>query len=446
MSDQQKASGEPSNKPAESAAAPEAAEERQAAGAPEPGAGEAARTAGGPRGQQSRSTESGAGGAAETEGENARTAEAARKTGAAETSEAAAKPDEPETATEPDTAARAGAEGATAGAAQTGVASTTTVSAGGTRQTAVAARTREGRTAAAAAAGSGGDATGPDAGAPGRPGKPVLAGAAMVGAILIAVPLLIMATGKDEEKQTVKAGAAENILKDEDDPAGDFVAESPPPSPTKSAPAKGKDKQASGAKADPKNAQPPVGPAAPPSPSSRAVEQKAAKPKKKVPPSNLPSVLTRVLIKNNTNGTCVDIPGYSSGRPDTEVHHFTCNNSPSGDNQLWNVEQRYASAGPGGAPLFQIRNVMDSMCLDLPGNGGVGAATKVTEYPCNGTTNDNQLWWLDKQADGKFWIRNAASNNMCLDSYSRSDKERQLIIWPCAPEGQNNHEWIFTRS
>lgn len=155
--------------------------------------------------------------------------------------------------------------------------------------------------------------------------------------------------------------------------------------------------------------------------------------------------LTRVLIKNNTNGTCVDIPGYSSGRPDTEVHHFTCNNT-SGDNQLWNVEKRYNSAGPGGAPLYQIRNVMDSMCLDLPGNHGVGEATMVTEYPCNGTTGDNQLWWLDKQADGKYWIRNFASNNQCLDSYSNSETERQLLIWPCAPESQNNHEWIFTRS
>ncbi|MFI1829726.1 RICIN domain-containing protein [Streptomyces sp. NPDC020412] len=444
MSDQQKASGEPSNQSAESAA-PEAAEERRAANAPDPGAGEPARSAGSPRGPESRGTESGAPGADQAEGDDARKAGAAQQTATAETSEAAAKPDEPETAVEPDAAVRAEVEGAPQGAAA-GAANSTTVSAGGARQAAGAFRTREGRRGLAAAAGSGGDATAPDTGAPGRPGKPVLAGAAMVGAILVAVPLLIMATGKDEEKQTVKAGAAENVLKDEDDPAGDFVAESPPPSPTKSAPAKDKGKDASGAKADQKKADPPVGAAAPPSPSTRAVEQKAAEPKKKVPPSNLPAVLTRVLIKNNTNGTCVDIPGYSSGRPDTEVHHFTCNNSSTGDNQLWNVEQRYASAGPGGTPLFQIRNVMDSMCLDLPGYGGVGPATKVTEYPCNGTTKDNQLWWLDKQADGKFWIRNAASNNMCLDSYSRSDKERQLIVWPCAPEGQNNHEWIFTRS
>ncbi|MFE0426657.1 RICIN domain-containing protein, partial [Streptomyces sp. NPDC058953] len=318
---------------------------------------------------------------------------------------------------------------------------------------------RRGDTASAASAAG---TTGPDAREPGRISKPVLAGAAMVGVLLVAVPLLIMATDKDEEKKAVNTSAAEHILNDEDDPAGAFVAESPSPSPSpskakKPEPGKG---PADGVKGDPKAGSGTGGQAAvPPAGSgSGATAGKTDRPKAKTQPKpkaranagtgatgDLPSVLTRVLIKNNTNGTCVDIPGYSSGRPDTEVHHFTCNNT-SGDNQLWSVEQRYATAGPGGVPLFQIRNVMDSMCLDLPGNHGVGGATGVTEYPCDGTTKDNQLWWLDKRADGKYWIRNYASNNQCLDSYGRDEKERQLIIWPCAPEGQNNHEWIFTRS
>ncbi len=39
----------------------------------------------------------------------------------------------------------------------------------------------------------------------------------------------------------------------------------------------------------------------------------------------------------------------------------------------------------------------------------------ITEFTCDGTTADNQLWWLDKQASGGYWIRNFASNNKCLD-------------------------------
>ncbi|KAA0917815.1 RICIN domain-containing protein [Streptomyces apricus] len=272
----------------------------------------------------------------------------------------------------------------------------------------------------------------------GRPRKPVLAGAALAGAVLIAVPLLITVTDKDEDKKAIDTAASDTVLNKEDAPAGVFVTQTPSPSKTKE-----KKKETEKAEPAPPAAAKAAAPSPSASPSPSKTKKKKAATKKAV--STLPAVLTRVLIKNNANGTCVDIPGFSSGRQDGPITQATCN-SNTDDNQLWNVEKRYDKAGPGGAPLFQIRNVMDSMCLDLPGYGGAGGATKVTEFPCNGTTNDNQLWWLDKQADGKYWIRNAASNNQCLDSYGRDDATRDLIIWPCSPEGQNNHEWIFTRS
>ncbi|MCX4966937.1 RICIN domain-containing protein [Streptomyces sp. NBC_00654] len=448
MSDQHKASGEPSVQQEGSAEAEGVAAEAGtavpeagtvaadllgrgqpragSAPAPEGGSGEAARSTGSTRSPASPGTGSGATGAAVAEGGSA---EAAEEAGASTASEAES----------------AEAKGGRAGAAQAGEADGADASSAAEKaregQPAGVARARNTRRGVAAAARSGGAAAGTGTGEPGRPGKPVLAGAALVGAILIAIPLLVMVTGKDEDKKAVKSAAVENVLEDEDDLAGAFVAESPAPSRTKPG------KENKKGKAGPKTAEEAASPAAPPSPSSGAKpEQGKGKGElKSRTASNLPPVLSRVLIKNNTNGTCVDIPGYSKGAPDTEVHHFTCDNT-SNDNQLWNVEQRYTSAGPGGVPLFQIRNVKDGMCLDLPGYGGGGEATMVTEYPCDGTMKDNQLWWLDKRADGKYWIRNAASNNQCLDSYSRSEKERQLLIWPCAPESQNNHEWVFTRS
>ncbi|MET7296611.1 ricin-type beta-trefoil lectin domain protein [Streptomyces griseoloalbus] len=294
---------------------------------------------------------------------------------------------------------------------------------------------------AIAAAVDGGGATSSSRSGVGRPRKPVLAAAAIAGALLVAVPLLITATDEDEDKKAVDTASADTVLGAANAPAGVFDTQSP--SPTKTEPEKKETKKGETKKtaSAPPTVEKPAAPAAEPKPSpsqkKKAVVKKA--------PSTLPTVLTRVLIKNNTNHTCVDVPGFSSGQPNGPVTHATCN-SNSDDNQLWNVERRYDKAGPGGVPLFQIRNVMDSMCLDLPGYQGVGGATKVTEFPCDGTTNDNQLWWLDKQSDGKFWIRNAASNNQCLDSYGPDDATRDLIVWPCAPEGQNNHEWVFTRS
>ncbi len=84
--------------------------------------------------------------------------------------------------------------------------------------------------------------------------------------------------------------------------------------------------------------------------------------------------------------------------------------------------------------------------MDLPGSGPVGPSTPVTEFRCKTTTDDNQLWWADKKADGRFWIRNYASNHMCLDSFDTNDKNRKLQIYPCAAENINNHEWFFTKS
>lgn len=285
----------------------------------------------------------------------------------------------------------------------------------------------------------------------GRPRKPVLAAAAAAGALLIAVPLLITANAKDEEKTVADTAGSDTVLDTVKGPVGVFAIQSPFPAQTEREEKDAKKKASATPNADKPAASAasaasaaPAAPAAPAAESSPSPSRKTKAVVKKAP-SDLPHVLTRVLIKNNTNHTCVDVPGFTSGRPDGPVTHATCN-SNTDDNQLWNVEKRYDKAGPGGVPLFQIRNVMDSMCLDLPGYQGVGGATKVTEFPCDGTTNDNQLWWLDKQSDGTFWIRNAADNNQCLDSYGPDDRTRDLIVWPCAPEGQNNHEWIFTRS
>ncbi|MBQ0954148.1 RICIN domain-containing protein [Streptomyces sp. RK76] len=325
----------------------------------------------------------------------------------------------------------------------------------------LAAGSGDGRTeGATATAATGADGGPPDSGtdAPGRPKKPVLAGAAMAGALLIAVPLLIVATSGDKAKDSdkVAAGSSDTLLDSGDVPPGDFVAQ--PPSTRKAEKETKDEKPGEPQEAPQKKVAPPPGAAgsvpgtaSPTTRGSKPATQKETTRKettqRKVAPQqrsySVPNVLTRVLIKNNTNANCVDLPGFGDGKRDGRVVQSTCN-SNADDNQLWNLEKRYAGGGPGGAPLFQIRNIKDGMCLDLPGYGAAGGGTKVTEYPCNGTTADNQLWWLDQQPDGKFWIRNVASDNQCLDSYSAGATTRDLIIWPCAPESRNNHEWFTT--
>ncbi|MFF0885384.1 mannose-binding protein [Streptomyces sp. NPDC003456] len=118
----------------------------------------------------------------------------------------------------------------------------------------------------------------------GRPRKPVLAGAAVFGAVLVAVPLLLTGGGRDDDgrsaSKTVTAGDADTVLKPESAPAAldDYVAEKPSASPRKKKP----EKSAAPVAAAPQ----PV--AVPPQPSPSSSPTKKPKPKPKPKPKAAP--------------------------------------------------------------------------------------------------------------------------------------------------------------
>lgn len=77
----------------------------------------------------------------------------------------------------------------------------------------------------------------------GRPRKPVLAGAAIAGAVLIAIPLLLAGSARDDGRPDTKGLAADGsdtVLNASSAPAGldDYVAEKPSSSPHKEKPKK----------------------------------------------------------------------------------------------------------------------------------------------------------------------------------------------------------------
>ncbi|MFD9224688.1 mannose-binding protein [Streptomyces sp. NPDC060064] len=110
-------------------------------------------------------------------------------------------------------------------------------------------------------------ATGTDTG---RPRKPILAGAAIAGAVLVAIPLLLAGSANDERPDSAKGLAADSdtVLNASSAPAvlDDYVAEKPSSSPSKAKPKKSE---------APKVA---VQPAAP-SPSPKASSSPEKKPK-----------------------------------------------------------------------------------------------------------------------------------------------------------------------
>ncbi|MEW2452591.1 RICIN domain-containing protein, partial [Streptomyces parvulus] len=120
-----------------------------------------------------------------------------------------------------------------------------------------------------------------------------------------------------------------------------------------------------------------------------------------------------VMLFNTTTKMCADVLGQGKGKINWRVQQENC--IPKGDNQRWNLEVKYKNGGPEGVPLFQIRNTTDKFCMDLGEYGARPVGTPIIEFHCDGTKADNQLWWLDKQESGDYWIRNFASNNKCLN-------------------------------
>ncbi|MFG2679436.1 RICIN domain-containing protein [Streptomyces sp. NPDC048392] len=146
-----------------------------------------------------------------------------------------------------------------------------------------------------------------------------------------------------------------------------------------------------------------------------------------------------VMLRNATTKMCAELPGREKGELNGRVQQSDCNET--GDNQIWDLEVKYPKGGPGGAPLFQIVNVKDRLCMDLPDYGAAPIRTDITEYTCDGTKADNQLWWADKQSSGDYWIRNFASNNKCLDvsGYSTGKAWEKLTLFDCS--NSDDQEW-----
>ncbi|KPI30531.1 Ricin B lectin [Actinobacteria bacterium OK074] len=156
---------------------------------------------------------------------------------------------------------------------------------------------------------------------------------------------------------------------------------------------------------------------------SSTATQKAVAPV--IPASN-------VLLFNTTTRKCVDIPDYDKGKINGPLREFTCNGT-SADNQLFDLVVKVAKGGPGGADLFVIRNVKDGLCFDLGGSGPAAAGTHFVEYTCVQNPSDNQTFWIDKQKDGAYWIRNYASNQLCLgvDGDSTGVNDTDLVLDKC---------------
>ncbi|MFJ1583231.1 RICIN domain-containing protein [Streptomyces sp. NPDC088197] len=143
----------------------------------------------------------------------------------------------------------------------------------------------------------------------------------------------------------------------------------------------------------------------------------------------------KVLIMNAYSGMCVDIPYNGPGQLGLEIDQYHCDGTDQ-DNQFWNMTVKLPASGPGGTDLVQFSNTMDGLCIDPPERGAQPSGTELSEANCTGTLADNQLWWLAPAGGDTVWIRNYASNHLCLrvEGTDKKAPSARLVIGSCGTD------------
>ncbi|MFF8983129.1 ricin-type beta-trefoil lectin domain protein [Streptomyces globisporus] len=273
-----------------------------------------------------------------------------------------------------------------------------------------------------------------EAGPVGRPGKAALAGAAVVGALLVSVPFLVLAGNNDDGPERTKAAGAGTVLDGSGPEApGEFAVTAPETSAPAEGGKKGEKDETKPEKAG--NAVPAIPPTdggkeqakqddGPKDPPKKADSSKD-KPKagsgggKNQPAKAQPAVTFSgpVSFRSHLSGRCLDVPGhnFNDGQP---LFMWDCNGA---DAQKW----RFGSDG-----TIRARD----KCLDVA-NANFANGSRI------------QLAWCNGSAAQKFTLNGAHDlvNTVvgkCVDIPNHSKgrgPETYLILWECT--GLDNQKW-----
>ncbi|MEV8004286.1 RICIN domain-containing protein [Streptomyces parvus] len=281
-----------------------------------------------------------------------------------------------------------------------------------------------------------------EAGPVGRPGKAALAGAAVVGALLVSVPFLVLAGNNDDGPERTKAAGAGTVLDGSGPEApGEFAVTAPETGvAAEDGEKEGKDEAKPEKGGNPVPAIPPGGggkagtkednapndlPKKADSSKEQSREQSKEKPEtgsgggRNQPAKAQPAVTFSgpVSFRSHLSGRCLDVPGhnFNDGQP---LFMWDCNGA---DAQKW----RFGSDG-----TIRARD----KCLDVA-NANFANGSRI------------QLAWCNGSAAQKFTLNDAHDlvNTVvgkCVDIPNHSKgrgPETYLILWECT--GLDNQKW-----
>ncbi|WP_435210203.1 ricin-type beta-trefoil lectin domain protein [Streptomyces sp. bgisy034] len=267
----------------------------------------------------------------------------------------------------------------------------------------------------------------------GRPGKAVLAGAAVAGALLVSVPFLVLTGGDDKDARTAPAGGT--VLGDGAQEApGDFVVTKPdtgtpdddekrsgkPDKPVKQAPGggtaqgSGKEtpKQDGGGKEQPKGD---TGKQDEPATSGGGKTSGGGAADQPANPGPGVTFSAPVSVRSHLSGRCLDVPNADFG-DGKKLFVWDCNNG---------VAQKWQFASDGTMRI-------QGLCLDVA-NANYNDGTPIQIARCSG--NAAQKFVLNERHD----LVNTVVGK-CVDiKDNNTGNGAWLQLWTCA--GTDNQKW-----
>jgi hypothetical protein len=158
----------------------------------------------------------------------------------------------------------------------------------------------------------------------------------------------------------------------------------------------------------------------------RATQAACATPGAQWTPIPYPGAL--VQYRNRLSGLCLAVPAAST-TAGTQLIQYACNfaNGEPRSDQIWKAVSNDLGR--------HLRNNLTSLCVAMGSSSTVDGAIAI-QYTCS--DNNDQRWTLEKQADGKVWIRNVNSKK-CLSVKGSTVNAARVQQWPCA--ASSDQKW-----
>jgi hypothetical protein len=110
-----------------------------------------------------------------------------------------------------------------------------------------------------------------------------------------------------------------------------------------------------------------------------------------ITPAHAADTLDPIYFQNQWNDKCADLPNYGAPAVDAPVTQYTCNTTTS-DNQIWYMQPTRVV---NGFQLYRFQSYKGGQCMDLPNYGSDSAGTHVEVHACaSNPAADNQEWYL----------------------------------------------------